>query len=413
MLVADITNAARSEPQTERMRPLLVVAFALSGAAGLILEVAWFRRLGVGSSMVAGAAGIVTAAYMGGLALGNWIGGRLSSRSQHRLWIYGAMEAVVALSAVLVPLGLSPMSPESHFLSWVAAGTLLMIPTTAMGMGLPLLASTMERSASGKTTAFLYAVNTAGAALGVSWAGFWGLPMLGAEIVDLVAACIQLGVVALICAAAWRAPRCITREDQRPETRLDSERQGIKPSAVVLLSAGSASAAAMLVQVSWTELAVQRLGQLGEGFSITVLAFIAGLSVGGFVAMRLLQRMGDLHRTLAAMLGVTAMCLVLAWFTTPNEGAPLVMIIPLLPMTVAGGTLFPLFVGLSSSGGASIGVSVGTTGAASTVGAIMGSLGAIGLLPALGAPTSLVACVVVYATLAAVFALRAARRRAC
>lgn len=404
MLVADITNAARTESTVSRTRPPLVFAFALSGVAGLVLEVAWFRRLGVTGQAVAGAAGIVTAAYMGGLALGNWIGGRLSARARGRLWIYAGMEAVVAFSAVLVPHLLTPLGEHTGALSWLALGALLMIPTTAMGMGLPLVASTLESSASGRVTAFLYAVNTAGAALGVSWAGFWGLPRLGADAVDAVAAAIQVAVVAIVLVVAWRLPA-----KDVPPSESSKPFSGSKPPTAVLLGAAGASAAAMLVQVSWTELAVQRLGALGEGFSVTVLAFIAGLSAGGFLAMRLLRRMVNIQRTVATMLGVTAASLLVAWLALPADGAPWMVVAPLLPMTVAGGTLFPLFVAASAHGGAPIGVSVGTTGAASTLGAISGSLGAMALLPALGAAASLVGCFAIYGGLCVVFAWRSLR----
>ncbi len=404
MLVADITSAARAESSVSRTRPLLVIAFALSGVAGLILEVAWFRRLGVAGGAVAGAAGVITAAYMGGLALGNWIGGRLSSHTRERLWLYGAAEAVVALSALLVPKLLSPVGPDSGLVSWLGLGALLMIPTTAMGMGLPLVASTLESTTSGRVTAFLYAVNTAGAALGVSWAGFWGLPRLGPAAVDAVAASIQLLVVLLVAFVAWRLPQASSVREDAARTL-----SGHRPPPSVLLGAAFASGAAMVVQVSWTELAVKRLGGLGEGFSITVLAFIAGLSAGGFLAMQLLRRIVNIQRTVAAMLGVTAASLLIAWLSLPGGSSAWMILAPLLPMTVAGGTLFPLFVAISTHGGAPVGVSVGTTGAASTLGAISGSLGAIAILPAVGAATSLAGCFAVYGGLCALFVWRSMR----
>ncbi|MEM6732171.1 MAG: hypothetical protein AAF658_11490, partial [Myxococcota bacterium] len=280
-------------------------------------------------------------------------------------------------------------------------------PTTAMGMGLPLLAASIESGtqASGRATALLCGVNTAGAALGVAWVGLTGGADLAAERVSLVAAAVQIIVVALVLSVARRT----LPEDAPSAARPQSE--GVRPQRAALVGAGCASAAAMLVQVSWTELLHQRFGTVGPGFSMTLLAFIGGLSLGGFLATRLLARDDDPQRTLVRMLALTALSLGLAtliagtWVPGDNASA-LLAAAPLVPMTIAGGSLFPLFIAMSARRGTAIGRSVGSTGAASTAGAIAGSLGAMALLPLAGVGLSLFSSLALYSGLSVLFAFK-------
>ena len=70
----------------------LAVALFLTGASGLVYQVLWSRYLGLllGSSAVAIV--VVLAAFMGGLAIGSWVFGRLSDRPISRLTLYGWLD---------------------------------------------------------------------------------------------------------------------------------------------------------------------------------------------------------------------------------------------------------------------------------------------------------------------------------
>ncbi|MEL6340460.1 MAG: hypothetical protein AAFQ65_11165 [Myxococcota bacterium] len=388
-------------------RLALTAAVAISGAASLILEVVWFRRLGLSSGVVAGAAGVVTAAYMGGLALGNYLGSRISDRSRYRLWIYAGAEALVAFSALVAPRVLAPLASDASPLAWTAVGAVLLIPTTAMGLGLPLLACSFGRDTShgGRIAAFLYGVNTTGAGLGVAWVGFFGLSRLGPEAVTTIAIALQSVVVLIVASVAVRVG---------PESEYHSQtREAGAPHWGALCGAGLASAAAMWVQVTWTERAATWVTAPGQGFSMTVLAYLVGLALGGFFAMTLIERFRSLHRTVTVMLAITATALACAalfaghWQPTPGA-ATLAVVLPLVPMTASGGTLFPLFIACSLRSGATIGVAVGTTGAASTLGAIVGSLVGAVLVPLFEVGPALAAGVIAYGGLGGVFWLATA-----
>src|SRR5918993_4665096 len=83
---------------------LIALCFILSGATGLIYEVLWARMLGLVFGATTLAVSTVLAAFMGGLALGSALAGRLASRIRKPLATYGWMEIGIAVYALLVPV---------------------------------------------------------------------------------------------------------------------------------------------------------------------------------------------------------------------------------------------------------------------------------------------------------------------
>src|SRR6266568_802553 len=82
---------------------LIGVCFILSGATGLIYEVLWARMLGLVFGATTPAVSTMLAAFMGGLALGSALAGRLGGRIRRPVRVYGLLEMSVALYAVAVP----------------------------------------------------------------------------------------------------------------------------------------------------------------------------------------------------------------------------------------------------------------------------------------------------------------------
>src|SRR6188474_2790874 len=82
---------------------LVAACFILSGATGLIYEVLWARMLGLVFGATTLAVSTVLAAFMGGLALGSALAGRLAIRIKRPIRAYGLLEIGIAVYAVLVP----------------------------------------------------------------------------------------------------------------------------------------------------------------------------------------------------------------------------------------------------------------------------------------------------------------------
>lgn len=394
-----------------RLRLLVVVAFTVSGAGGLMLEVLWFRALDLGGGRIGTAAAAVTAAYMAGLALGSRLGASLADRVERRLWLYAAMEAFVAASALVVPLALHHLvgAAQNVPAAWILIGLVLLVPTTAIGTGLPLLTTclTVTRDGAASVSGLLYGVNTAGAVLGVAWIGFVGLPYLGAQHCSTIAAAAILLVAGAGAYVAWRiGPQPLV---EGPET----EPTGARPRSAVLGTAAVASGAAMLVQIAWTQIAVAFFDKPATGFSGVVLIFLIGLSFGGLFASRWVRRVTNVERALSWVLGATGVSVGVALLigvtlvsVADSAYGELFVLLPLLPATICMGFLFPLFVSLCARRGASVGASVGITSAASTVGAIAGSIAGATLLPAVGAYSSVFGGLAIYAFLSTAVRLR-------
>src|SRR5512145_677102 len=102
------TSAERQLPLPISYAPpvvlLIGVCFILSGATGLIYEILWARMLGLVFGATTIAVSTVLAAFMGGLALGSALAGRLASRITKPVSAYGWMEIGIAVYALLVPL---------------------------------------------------------------------------------------------------------------------------------------------------------------------------------------------------------------------------------------------------------------------------------------------------------------------
>src|SRR3954464_11879071 len=82
---------------------LIALCFILSGATGLIYEVLWARMLGLVFGATTFAISTVLAAFMGGLALGSAVAGRMGARIKRPLRAYGLIEIGIAVYALLVP----------------------------------------------------------------------------------------------------------------------------------------------------------------------------------------------------------------------------------------------------------------------------------------------------------------------
>src|SRR5689334_22862145 len=199
---------------TKRFR-IISLCFFLSGATGLIYEVLWARMLGLVFGATTLAVSTVLAAFMGGLALGSALAGKVAARIRRPLSTYGWMEISIAIYALLVPLlfrgvdhvyalvwqQLHPGNFVFSLWRFALSGLVLLVPTTLMGATLPVLAVALVRSSTrdANSVTRLYACNLVGAIFGTLVAGFVLLPLLGVRTTIAVAAVLNVlvGVVAI------------------------------------------------------------------------------------------------------------------------------------------------------------------------------------------------------------------------
>ena len=310
-----------------RLPALLVhILVLLTGAAGLIYEVAWQRYLSrmLGSDTVASA--VVLGTFLAGLAAGYLVCGRLTTRVSRHIRAYALLEAGIGAWGLLFPFlfdlvdwataGWSfapPLGLAGEGL--VCAFVLTGLPTLCMGGTVPFLARGLSPGieAATKVHARVYAVNTAGAFAGALAAGLWLVPELGLPGTVRAAAGLNL-LAALVLpllplrSSPAEAPGALIETPARPSRRPAADPARPRPSPALLcligFCCGTYSMILENVLIRTTSLAC---GGSAYSFSLVVAAFILCLALGSFAVGRL-SRVPD--RLLPASLAAIALLLI-------------------------------------------------------------------------------------------------------
>jgi spermidine synthase len=186
-----------------RLRLLfLLFIYFFSGVASLIYQMVW-QRLALpvlGGDILS--ISVIVAAFMTGLGLGSFLGGLLADKLHPRMafMLFGSLELAIALLGWCSDdvSGLIARSIHSARSLWFVFTA---IPCTLMGLALPVVTRCCSLSGTGasRKVGFLYASNTAGAALGALATTWALLPLWGLQGALQTAATLNLccGVLAL------------------------------------------------------------------------------------------------------------------------------------------------------------------------------------------------------------------------
>jgi spermidine synthase len=295
----------------------------LSGATGLIYEVLWARMLGLVFGATTLAVSTVLAAFMGGLALGSALAGKLATRIKNPLGTYGLMEIGIAVYALLVPF-LFRWIDDVYALIWqqfqpgffafslwrfLLSSLVLLVPTTLMGATLPVLAAAFVHTSERNSVARLYACNLAGAILGTLAAGFVLLPALGVRTTIAVAAVLNV-IVGVFAITLQRRTGSSSTFD--PDF-VNLEKNSVKPVSFWLFAAVASGFVTISTQVSWTRILTMIIGSSTYAFSIVVALFLIGLAIGAWWIARK-DRSETLRLTILKVQVLTAISLLLSLF---------------------------------------------------------------------------------------------------
>jgi spermidine synthase len=301
------------------VRPISLLLTVLTGFSGLVYEVAWQKYLAtlLGSHSEATAA--VLAIFLGGMALGYELFGRVARRVSERagerelpalLRTYGVVEASIGLWALAFPwlFGAAQrvsfwVPPGHEALSFafdvLLSALLLGPPTVLMGGTIPLLTQALSRTVAESTRvhAWIYATNTAGAFAGALAGGFALVPWLGLDGVLRA-----MGLVNLAAGATFIALEALRR---RGALSLAGVRGGDVASgaAEVIPSAGSAAAASPQLA---SYAAIAFLG----GFAMMALQTVAN-RIGAL-------SLGSSHFTFAMIAALFVLCIALGSFAVAS-----------------------------------------------------------------------------------------------
>jgi spermidine synthase len=214
------TSPQRPVSEARAVLSILVpAAFAASGFASLAYEVSWFRILSMTIGNTVYAFSVMLAIFLLGLALGSFIFSFVIDRIRDRLRAFAIMEMSIGLSVVaLVPffgiLPLTFMGLVARFsfdfwalqaVNFLTAFVAIIIPTLLMGATFPLVVRIMTDDLGylGRRVGSLYALNTLGGVAGSFLAGFFFIPLVGAQTTIIFMVGINL---AIGCALLFASP---------------------------------------------------------------------------------------------------------------------------------------------------------------------------------------------------------------
>lgn len=194
---------------------LILTAFLFSGASALIYEVIWTRALSLVLGSTVYAVSTMLATFMAGLALGSYLGGKLSDREKNLMFLFGICELGIGIFGLAsIPLIYSlpavylsiyralHLYPALFFtVQILLCAMVMLVPTTLMGATFPFVSKMITKNLAemGRKVGDAYSVNTVGAVIGSLAAGFFLIPTLGIKGATLVAASLNLlvGIVML------------------------------------------------------------------------------------------------------------------------------------------------------------------------------------------------------------------------
>ncbi len=404
---------------------LVAALFLLSGATGLLYEVAFSKVLATIFGATAYAVSTVLSAFMAGLALGAHLGGRVAPRLARPILGYGVAEISVGVVCAATPfafdalaaiyVGVARSHPDSLGLLTALRGGLtfvvILVPTACMGATLPMLSRVVAGTKdSSNALARLYAINTLGGAAGSLGSAYLILPLLGIRGTMHAAAAVNVAIGLVALARGASSGRSAVSAEPRA-SRDDADERVERGLLVFALASGFLVFAAEVVE---THLLTLLIGNSAYAFGLMLAVFLVCLGVGAARSPAFARR----HGAAALGRGLLYASLTLAltmplWDQLPRffafagkhisswggreacraVAALVILVLPTLWM----GTTFPLLLSKIAER-KSVARAVGALTVANTLGTIVGSI-ATGylLLPMLGSQRTLVGVALAFA----------------
>lgn len=302
--------------------------FICSGFAGLLYEVVFAKHLGVVFGGTSLAAYTVMATYMGGMALGAWLGGLIADRVRLPLRWYALFEGAIGLYALATPMLFklithiyvalaTDIRPDAAVLTlWrVALGAVVLgIPTILMGTTLPIMFKFLrgylpER---GNIIARLYTANIVGAAFGALVGAYLILPALGLSGATRLAALFSLMIALYALDRLKNLPEKVQpavetgTDDSANYASLpaldDGQRRRLGIAALLVVSIGGIVTLALEI-VNMHMLAIIA-GNSVYAFGLMLATFLLGLGLGSASYGKLRRVLTDPAVAAVAQLGI-------------------------------------------------------------------------------------------------------------
>ncbi len=353
---------------------LVYLAFFASGAACLTAEVTWNRMLIVVVGNSLSAAAMIVMVFMGGLGLGSWLAGRIIGGRRLSLVPYLLLELAVGLYVLVSPrlfdgltdlfMSLAAGAADRQVLDLVrlaVTSLALLLPAVLMGATFPAMiagaaADGPERGSA--RAAYLYSINTLGAAIGCYAAGYYLLLELGVHVTLTVACGAYLTAAGAAALGSLVRPRPAgtAAPAAAPAETAPARAAGLRRYlAAATLVVGFV---ALAYEVLLTRVSILYLGNTISVFSLVLTAFLIGTGfsavAGTWLYGLLRRRVGEAaDRMFGASAALAGVALVLTPYLLltdavigPDRFAKFADAAPQNPLPILGVLLLPVvFIG--------------------------------------------------------------------
>ena len=410
-----------------RLAILSVVLF-LSGISALIFETLWLRLSGLAFGNSIWAAALILSSFMAGLALGTAIAASAKFRTRP-LKLYAGLEIAVAvfgctivfalpiIGELLRPLFQALWNHQSVLLALriLISFVILLIPTTAMGLTLPVVLEDRHLASAhfGRAIGVLYGFNTIGAVVGaligelslVKAFGLWGTSLV-AGLLNCIAAAIALFLV------NWNGKLTAFPTEEQEPRKFRFEIAYRVPWRLLLVGFG-AGCILLTLEVVWFRFLRLYVASSATAFSLMLATVLAGIGLGGVASGAISKRIRQSALPILLIIAAILALFCYFFFPIPMLGVEeknfyleswtqiaLLSFALMFPVAFVSGILFPAIVARVQEIVGSRMNSVGITTLFNTAGAAIGPiLAGFVLLPQFGFQFSLIICAIVYAIL--------------
>jgi spermidine synthase len=403
---------------------LVVLAMAfVSGAASLIYQIVWMRRLALVFGNTTLATSTVLAAFLAGLAIGTVLWGRLADRRpNYTLTVFAIIEVATGLygfASLWIFRGVERLYLAAYpsfadrtslfaGLQFVLCAFAIVPPVILMGGSLPLLAQRMKSQWNGLVykVGAVYGWNTLGAAAGAALATYIFLPAFGLTATAALAAALNVVVAVVALAVHSRGGRPVV-DDEIVET-VESHHVDT----ALLLGFALSGFAAITFEIVWARLLAMVMGSSVYAFGTLIVVVLVGLGAGSAIYGGT-PRTRETHRkTFAVIEGLIAFTASLSLLILPRMpglflqyfpvfrdsfnlqvaahfvGAAIVALVPSLLF----GASFPAVIGsIGNATAIRAGRVIGITYAFNTAGTVAGAwLAGFVLIPTIGVRATMI-----------------------
>ncbi len=423
---------------------ILCAVLFLSGTGALIFETLWLRLSGLAFGNSTWAVALILSSFMAGLALGNGLAASSKIRRWRPLHFYIVLELFVAFFGCTIVFCLPIVGdlmrplwqtlwnyqPTLLGLRFVVSFLILLVPTTAMGLTLPVLIEDplLGQTEFGRAIGFLYGSNTLGAMLGAIVGEAYlirAFGLYGTSLAAAVAVCIAAAIAFLV--GKFGPVRNIAEFD--PSYRAVHFKFPLRfhtsyrpPWRLLFVSFGT-GLILLALEVIWFRFLRLYVVSLPIAFAVMLAVVLAGIGLGGIAAGAISRRSSRIHHLISYVLLLAAIAVLLSYILFPGElvktaaGAfslaswpqiALLCVALMFPVSFLSGMMFPTIVALVQLEVADRMNSTAIATLLNTTGAAIGPLVAtFVLLPSLGYQLSLICCAAAYGSLSIIVSGRA------